>query len=272
MASPVVRRRIFSGVVAFVIFLTVAELTGGPAHFLRSTGRFVSAPFTWVVGLVAHPVGHLMTGALNYSDVVAQNRLLREQLAHDQMLINQQQYQANELQRLTASLNLPFVGTTPTVSAQVIGISPTNFAATVTISRGQDDGLLPGMPVVGGGGLLGTVTSTTSHSAIVTLITDASSAITGEIGTSGAQAVIYGSGDARPLRVTAVALSKSVSPGDIVSTTGANGDLLPPGIPIAKVKSIVVTPGATTYNLTLTPLADIRNLGYVSVLLWEPGT
>jgi rod shape-determining protein MreC len=272
VATPVVRRRITSGVFALLVVLTISIFTGGPLALARATGRVIVAPLTWAVDLVAHPVGHLLTGALNYGDVVAQNRALRAEVARDRQILSQQQFQSTELQQLTSSLNLPFVGAIPTITAQVIGTSPTNFASTITLSRGESDGVLPGMPVVGSGGLLGSVTSTTSHSAVVTLITDASSAITGQIGTSGVQAVVYGSGDSRPLRVTAVALAKPVSPGDVVSTTGASGDLFPPGIPVATVKSIVVTPGATTYNLTLTPSADVNNLGYVSVLLWEPGT
>jgi cell shape-determining protein MreC len=41
------------------------------------------------------------------------------------------------------------------VAAQVTTISPTNFAATVEISKGRDSGILVGMPVVANGGLVG---------------------------------------------------------------------------------------------------------------------
>jgi len=33
-----------------------------------------------------------------------------------------------------------------------------------------------------------------------------------------------------------------------------------------------LTPGAATYNLSLHPLADLRNLFYLDVVLWEPST
>jgi hypothetical protein len=41
---------------------------------------------------------------------------------------------------------------------------------------------------------------------------------------------------------------------------------------VAKVANVTLTPGAATYDLTMTPSADLRNLAYVDVVLWEPTT
>ena len=72
---------------------------------------------------------------------------------------------------------MPFVGSLPTVAAQVTALSPTNFAATVDISKGRDSGVMVGMPVVANGGLVGMVIETTPHGATVRLITDVKSLI-----------------------------------------------------------------------------------------------
>ena len=36
------------------------------------------------------------------------------------------------------------------------------------------------------------------------------------------------------------------------------------------MKTVTLTPGAATYNLTLQPAADLRHLAYLDVVLWEP--
>jgi cell shape-determining protein MreC len=42
------------------------------------------------------------------------------------------------------------------------------------------------------------------------------------------------------------------------------------GLPVAKVTAVTLTPGASTYNLSLQPAADLRHLSYLDVVLWEP--
>jgi cell shape-determining protein MreC len=57
-----------------------------------------------------------------------------------------------------------------------------------------------------------------------------------------------------------------------MATDGLEGGLFPPGLPVAKVSKVALTPGAATYNLVLRPTADLRFLSYLDVVLWEPST
>jgi cell shape-determining protein MreC len=140
VATDRTRRRTWTIGASVSVILVVLYLSGGVVSGLRSAANFVTAPFTWTVNEIARPIGHMFAGAINYSDVVGQNQKLR--------------YEDDQL-------DVPFVGNLPTVAAQVSAISPTNFAATVDISKGRDDGILAGMPVVANGGLVGVVTATT---------------------------------------------------------------------------------------------------------------
>ena len=67
-------------------------------------------------------------------------------------------------------------------------------------------------------------------------------------------------------------LTSSVRSGTVLSTNGLDGGLFPPGLPVAKVSKVTLTPGAATYNLSLHPLANLRDLVYLDVVLWEPST
>jgi hypothetical protein len=60
-------------------------------------------------------------------------------------------------------------------------------------------------------------------------------------------------------RVGAI-VDTSVRAGTKLATNGLNGGLYPAGLPVAKVASVSLTPGAATYNLVLHPTADLRHL------------
>ena len=272
MATDRTRRRTWTIGATVSVILVVLYLSGGVVSGLRSAANFVTAPFTWTVNEIARPIGHMFAGAINYSDVVAQNQKLRYELGKADLKANETWAENRQLQQLSTQLDVPFVGSLPTVAVQVTALSPTNFAATVDISKGRDSGVLAGMPVVANGGLVGIVTRTTPHGATVQLISDVKSLIGVTFGSGKTSIVISGQGVNNGLGATAVPLTSSVRAGTVLSTNGLDGGLFPPGLPVAKVSKVTLTPGAATYNLSLHPLANLRDLEYLDVVLWEPST
>ena len=272
MASDRTRRRTWT-IGAFVTALVaVLYVSGGVVSGFRSAANLVVTPFSWTINAVARPIGHMFAGAVNYSDVVAQNQKLRYQLGQAQLRANEVWALERQLQQLTTELDVPYIGSLPTLSAQVTTLSPTNFAATVDISKGRDSGVLVGMPVIANGGLVGQVIATTPRGATVRLITDVNSSIGVTFGNAKVSLVISGRGVNNGLGATAVPLSTAIKPGTVLSTDGLRGGTYPPGIPVASVSNVSLTPGAATYDLKLRPLADLRNMMYLDVVLWEPST
>jgi rod shape-determining protein MreC len=272
VASDRTRRRTWTGAAVVTALLTILYLSGGVVTGLRSAANLVVAPFSWTVNVVARPIGHMLAGAVNYSDVVAQNQRLRYQLGQAELRANEGWGLYRQLQQMTSQLGVPFIGSLPTVGAQVTALSPTNFAATVDISKGRDNGVLVGMPVVANGGLVGRVIATTPRGATVRLVTDVNSSIGVTFGNGRQSLVVTGRGVDNGLGATAVPLGTSIKPGTVLSTDGLSGGLYPPGLPVATVANVSLTPGAATYNLLLHPTADLRQLTYLDVVLWEPST
>lgn len=272
MATDRSRRRGVTIAAGISALLVVLYVTGGVVSGLRGTANLVVAPFSWAIDAVAKPIGHMFAGAVNYSDVVSQNQKLRYQLGQAQLRANEGWALARQLEQMTTELNVPFVGALATVSAQVTNLSPTNFAATVDISKGRDNGVLVGMPVVANGGLIGSVIATTPHGATVRLITDVNSSIGVTYASSKTTLVINGQGVNSGLAATAVPLTTSLNPGTVLFTDGLSGGLYPPGIPVATVDRVTLTPGAATFDLTLKPTADLAHVMYLDVVLWEPST
>ena len=264
------RRRAWTLGVSTLIVVTLLYMTVGIISGLRSVANLVITPFSWTIDVVARPIGHVFAGAINYSDVVAQNERLRYELGRAQLRADETWALQRQLEQLTEQLHVPFIGSLPTVAAQVVSVSPTNFAATFDISKGRDSGVLAGMPVVANGGLVGSVISTTPRGATVRLITDVASSVGVTFGNGHQSIVISGGGVNNGLSATAVDLKTALSPGAILTTDGLSGGLYPPGLPVARVATVKLTPGSTTYNVTVTPTADLRHLFYVDVVQWEP--
>jgi rod shape-determining protein MreC len=272
VATDRTRRRTWTIGASVSILLVVLYLSGGVVSGLRTAANLVTSPFSWTVNEIARPIGHMFAGAINYSDVVAQNQKLRYELGKAELRANETWAENRQLQQLSTQLDVPFVGSLPTVAAQVTALSPTNFAATVDISKGRDNGIMVGMPVVANGGLVGTVVATTPHGATVRLITDVNSFIGVTFGAAKTSLIVSGEGVNNGLGATAVPLTSAVRSGAVLSTNGLDGGLYPPGLPVASVSKVTLTPGAATYNLSLHPLADLRDLVYLDVVLWEPST
>lgn len=272
MAPTSRRRRVVFGTLTLLLALIIVQVSGGVVAGVRSVGNVITAPFTWAIDLVARPVGHVFAGALNYSEVVTQNRALRYQLGQAQTRANSADAYARQLRQLSEELKVPFVGSIPTVTAEVTLNSPTNFVASIGLSKGRSDGIMVGMPVVANGGLIGKISSVSPHGSTVRLVSDAATVIGATYGDGSTNAIIFGRGLNHALAVTAIPLKGTLAPGTVFATNGLNGGLYPPGIPVATVTSVRLTPGATTYDLKLAPVADLVNLHYVDIMIWEPGT
>jgi rod shape-determining protein MreC len=272
VASDRTRRRTWTIGATVSVILVVLYLSGGVVSGLRSAANLITSPFSWSVNEIARPIGHMFAGAINYSDVVAQNQKLRYELGKAELKANETWAENRQLTQLSTQLDVPFVGSLPTVAAQVTALSPTNFTATVDISKGRDSGVMVGMPIVADGGLVGTVIQTTPHGATVRLITDVDSLIGVTFGSGKTTLVVQGQGVNSGLGATSVPLTSSVRSGTVLSTNGLAGGLYPAGLPVATVSKVTLTPGAATYNLLLHPLADLRSLEYLDVVLWEPST
>ncbi len=126
------------------------------------------------------------------------------------------------------------------------------------------------MPVVAGAGLVGTVASAGSSTAVVQVITDPRSSFSVRLGNAGAVAVATGQGGSSPLSLSGVTADMSPRVGETVYTSGTSGAALPGGIPVGTVASVHYVAGSLTKSVLVKPFAQLQSLGYVSVLQWFP--
>jgi rod shape-determining protein MreC len=157
------------------------------------------------------------------------------------------------------------------VTARVIGRSPTVWYSTVTVDRGSSSGLRDDDPVITGDGLVGKVTDTTAGTAQVTLITDHRSAVSATVVPNGPSGVITPEvGDPEDLLLDFIQNEREVHEGQTVVTAGwTSGKLssvFPYGIPIGEVTEATIGEQETYQRVHVEPFADMRGIDFVQVL------
>jgi rod shape-determining protein MreC len=261
-------------VLASVTIITLDARSG--FHSITSGVKSVAsdafAPIRTGVNDIIDPIGSFLAGAVHYGAVSEQNQKLQAEIGKLRMQAAEQADTEQAMKQLSAVLNLPFLPNLQTVPAEVTDYGTSDFAATIDISVGRDDGVQLNMPVVGAGGLVGQVVQANHHTATVRLITDGQSSVGTRYGTTGALAVLNGQGAGKPLDADLVPPNTQLTDGEQFVTSGLQGAIYPPGIPVARVVSSRSGVASSQETVTLQPLADLEHLRYVSVVLWGPAT
>jgi rod shape-determining protein MreC len=256
-----------------VTIITLDET--GHAHFLTSGAKSLASdvysPLRRAVNGVLDPIGRFFAGAVDYGSLERENQKLQNEiltLEHRQSTDVAERRQLTELQRLLATNKLPSLASLSMVAAEVTAQNVSNFASTVSIDKGTDQGVGFGDPVVGPGGLVGEVVTVTHQTATVRLLTDGKSVIGVSFGHQ-EEATLQGFGAGRALQIEYVPSTAAVSRGELIVTSGLQGAALPPGIPVATVTSVHSIVGAADKQVSARPLADLGALNYVEVVQWS---
>ena len=243
---------------------------GGLTGQLRTQAQNVFSPVQSATHSVLRPIGDFFTGAFGYGSLKAENARLRDQLAQARGQALQAADAQRELQLLTAQQHLDFVGNIPTVVAQVVDTTSSNFELAVQINRGTDNGIAVNMPVVTGGGLVGRVAEVSSRRATVLLLTDPTFSVGVRATAGGDVFVADGAGRGNPMTLELVSATTKLNPGDKVVTSGMQLERYPKGIPVGSVTTVKADPAQLQQAVTITPTVDLSRLEYVQVLQWSP--
>jgi len=277
VAKPKRSRRTLTTLVVLVLLsvsiITLSEtgrasvLTSG----VKSIASDIYSPLRSGVNGVLDPIGRFFAGAVHYGAVEQENEKLRAQIAALQgqrASTRAAQRQYSELQRLLQLDKLPALSSLTEVVAEVTSLTTSDFANTVTIDKGRNDGVSIGDPVVAAGGLAGQIVLSYHHVSTVRLLTDGQSKIGVTFG-RGEEATLVGVAAGKPLQVDYVPAATPVSVGEVLTTSGLQGGAFPPGIPVARVTSVRTVVGAADKQITAEPIADLDGLSFVEALVWS---
>lgn len=152
------------------------------------------------------------------------------------------------------------------IPARVIGVGPVSNALTLRINRGEDDGVMKGMPVVTADGVVGQVIRATGSSADVLLITDSNSFMGVRNQRSRARAVAKGRGDREVTIDFQYALrTDDLEEGDAIVTSGTDG-IFPPGLMVGRLTAIQRKSSGPLAYAQVIPSVDVHRIEEVFVL------
>ena len=200
--------------------------------------------------------------------LLEENRLLREtnhQLAIEHQQFSTLQAENRRLNELLQSVSVSNLATSYQL-ARIVQVSLDPHVQQVQINSGSAEGVFLGQPVISSAGVFGQVVHVAVNSAQVLLLTDISHALPVVNQRSGQRAIARGEGPSGLLRMPFLAAHADVQPGDLWLTSGL-GKTFPAGYPVARLKAIVIPPGAEFAEVVAVPVAQPEKVQEV-LLLW----
>jgi rod shape-determining protein MreC len=196
-----------------------------------------------------------------------ENRKLKQKVVE----LEAENHQMKELrlanERLRQLLQFREKNSPAMVGAEVIGQDPSSWFKSVTIDKGEKDGVKQGMAVVSPSGVIGRILKTAPHYATVLLITDYNSAVDSIVQRTRAKAIVEGKGENR-CQLKYLLRTEEVAVGDAVVTSGLGGSF-PKGLMVGEIKKVDKKSHGVFQYAELVPSVDFTQLEEVFVIM-EP--
>lgn len=263
--------------VLLVVFLVVSlalmvlyarEGDDGPFHGVQNAVLGVTGGATAVtagVGAANDAVGESAADATaNPSTLNA----LREQNEELRKLLSDAEEYRQEAERLRGLLDMKQVSGVTGPTARIVGRSNNAWDQSVVINLGADDGVTPGMTIMGATGVVGQVSRTAPHTSTVRLLTDPNSGAAVMIQSSRKDGIVRGTAGGMLMLED---LDEDVIPevGDVIVTSGLGGSY-ERGLIVGSVVSVNKTASNPTGTILVNPNDSAKVLEEVIVVFNAP--
>lgn len=151
------------------------------------------------------------------------------------------------------------------LAARVIGHDATGLARTLTLDRGESDGVQKGAAVLAPDGIVGHVFLVSAHAARVLLIVDHNSGVDAIVQRTRARGIVEGTVDGR-CGLKFVKRTEDLQVGDLVVTSGLDG-VFPRSLPVGTIVAVDKKGQGLFQYATVQPTVDFDHLEEVLVTL-----
>jgi rod shape-determining protein MreC len=197
-----------------------------------------------------------------------ENRALKKRIAE----LQEENHRIREMElaneRLRRLLSFREKNSPTMIGAEVIGRDPSSWFKSITIDKGERDGVKKGMAVISPAGVIGQILKTAPDYATVLLITDYNSAIDSIVERTRAKAIVEGKGENR-CQLKYLLRSEEVALGDVVVTSGLGGNF-PKGLMVGEIKKVDKKGHGVFQFAELIPSVDMTQLEEVFVIMELP--
>ena len=245
-----------------------------PLESVQRGIRDLVEPVATAADTLLGPIGDAWNAAFDYNSLQAENERLREEL--DQLRGEAIQVQADRqaYRSLLEATEIDYVGDVERVAATVIRGAVGNFDAdSVTIDKGAQHGLEPGMAVVTGAGIVGRLDRVDTSTSTVELISSPDFTLgirLVEVDEVGLGEGVRGDPTLFQVNRGLRTADSDASPIEIEigsSVVTAAESRYPADIPVGTVIAVEPDESGLIQKVTIELAADVRDLGFVSVII-----
>jgi rod shape-determining protein MreC len=239
------RRRAIALLALSSILLITLDLQGNSVvNGLRNVFSTIFQPIQSSARVMTRPLGNTWQGITNYGELEAENARLQDQLDQQEGAFIAALATVRDAQELLALNGIDNLADISSVTAQVVGGTPSNYSQTVEINQGSDRGLRVGMPVVNAAGLVGRITWVDNNRSLVLLANDSLYAIPVQV---------VNQPDIVPATTTTTTTTTTSTTTTSTSTTTSTTTTTL--APVAPLSTALVDPNAITSSTTATATA-----------------
>jgi rod shape-determining protein MreC len=251
-----------------LITLDFRQNRGGVITRAKDLAVTVVTPIQRGFTAVTQPVGDFFGAIGDLANIRSRNRELEDRLDQAQADIREAQSLEDENTRLRNMLELDKAWQSmERETAPVISKAPSNYKWAVIIGKGRNDGIRQNMAVIDPEGLVGKVIQADRNQATVLLLIDPDAAAGARVEDARDTGVVRGNGAAEYLSLEFVAADADVSVGNEIITSGYDGGVFPPGIPIGVVAEVAPEDAGLEREVDVEAAVDFPALDFVTVLL-----
>jgi rod shape-determining protein MreC len=225
--------------------------------------RHIRGVATVMFGLVQEELAFIP----RYFSLRSENDILRRMnvdLADEASQLREAKFENDRLRRL---LGFKEMSRYPLIPATVVGKNLILLRNTLTLNAGKLEGVIPQMPVVGDGGLVGVVAHVSNHFSIVRILYNADFRASAKTERGRVDGILAWDGE--ELALTNVAKNLDVVAGDTLITSEYSSTY-PPNIRIGTVREVDDQPGSLFKRVLVTPGVDFVKLEEVFVVSYLP--
>ena len=277
LSTKATRRRAITFTVLLSVTLVLMAISSNPAVIeLQKAVTFAFTPARETLSDAAAGVAAFVRTIGEIDTLQRDNAALRAENDRLTSEIGGLQEVRRENDMLTALLQLQAGLEHETVAAAIIAREPAEFRRAVTIDRGSDEGIVVGDVVIAAGGaLVGRVVEVGPNFATVTLLTDGTSIVIGQLVSTAATGEVVGQlGGA--LAMTKIDSGEQIQLGEEVVTAGIEigGGIrspYPKGLLVGQVIDVRRDANDVVQTAFLEPAASFDRLEYVLVVVSYDG-
>lgn len=209
----------------------------------------------------------------DWTDAASEARTEKEALQRQRIELAQIATHAAQLsaenQQLRRLLNVADMVVQPSVAVEVLYEPPNAFTRHLVFDKGRNRGILPGMPVIDEGGVVGQIVRVTPFTSEAALLTDDKVSIPVQVLRNGLRLIAFGGYPGGKVEVRYLTNETDIQPDDVLVTSGV-GELFPAGLSVAKVDEIIRDSASGFSTAVATPLSHPERYRHFLVLRVQP--